>query len=262
MRRLSLLLVAASCLAVPAAYAMPIVWGAHAGASIPNLRSTGGDTELSKDYTSRLAPFFGGFAETPMSRDFTMRLELNFVGQGGKRSGMQPIQDTSEFENQGLVAPGTPLYGNFKTEAKLNYLEFPLLLGYHFGTARQFELQFGPYGGILLSAKTVTSGTSPIYTDSKGQDVLVFPPGYPGAGTPVPPVDFGATTDNKSSIKTFNWGLQGGFSIAQSVPGGAALLELRGGLGLTDIQKSSADGHNATGALVVALGYIWRPETD
>jgi hypothetical protein len=257
MRRTLLLVLAATALIAPAANATPIIWGAHGGFSIPNLRDHG-DTELSANYTSRFALFGGGIAEKLLSPAFSLRLELNFAPQGGKREGMQPIQDTSQFP----VPPGTPLYADFKTEAKLNYLEFPLLVGWHFGSARQFEAQFGPYGGILLSAKTETSGTSSIYTDPQGNDVLTIPPGYPGEGQPIPPQDFSATTDNKSSLKSFNWGLQGGLSMAQAVPGGVALLEVRGGLGMTDIQKSSADGQNATGVMVVAFGYLWGPKGE
>jgi hypothetical protein len=257
MRRMLLLVLAAAGFTPAVAHAVPLLYGVHGGMTIGSLRSHDGN-ELSKDYSSRYGLFGGGFAETPLSNAFSLRLELNYVPQGGKRDGMQPIQDTSSFP----VPPGTPLYADFKTVAKLNYLEFPLLVGWRFGSARQFEAQFGPYGGILLSATKETSGTSSIYTDPQGNDVLTIPPGYPGEGQPVPPQDFTATTDSKSSLKSFNWGLQGGVSLAQSVPGGTALLEVRGGLGMTDIQKSSADGQNATGTMVVAFGYIWNPERD
>jgi len=215
--------------------------GLHAGSSIPNLRDNGGG-DLSSGYSSRLAPFFGAFAERPWSPALSIRTELNYAAQGGKREGMQPLQDTSQFP----VPPGTTLYANFKTEAKLDYLEIPVLVRYHATAAPGLFVDGGPYAGFLLSAKTVTSGSSQVFLDNQGQQP-VDSNTYP----------FDATTDNKSDLKTFNWGLQAGIGYVHAAGSGVASLEVRGGLGLTNIQKDSANGKNSTGVLVLAAGYGW-----
>ena len=38
---------------------------------------------------------------------------------------------------------------------------------------------------------------------------------------------------------------------------GAVTRDVRGGLGLANVQKDAANGKNATGALTVALGYAF-----
>ena len=253
MRRFVLPAVAVALCLASAAQAFPLTLGAQLGSSVPDLRDDGGN-ELSTGYSSRFAPFAGAFAETPLSPAFSLRLELNLAPQGGKRNGLQPVQDTSQFP----VAPGTSLYANFDNQARLDYLEIPLLVGWHFGAGRRFAILGGPYAGILLSAKTVTSGTSTVYTDAQGTQPLSFPPGPPYDGAPFPAVDFGATTNDKSSLKTLNWGLQLGGQMAQSMRGGDLSLSVRGGLGFTDIQRSADDGRNTTGVLVLALGYGWH----
>ena len=105
----------------------------------------------------------------------------------------------------------------------------------------------------------MTSGQSPIYVDPQGAQPLTFPPGSPFEGVPVPAQDFGATTDGKADLHPFNWGLQAGAGYARPVGPGVASLELRGELGLTNIQKHTAtNGKNVTGSLVIALGYGMR----
>ncbi len=49
--------------------------------------------------------------------------------------------------------------------------------------------------------------------------------------------------------------MQAGVGFAREVAHGFVTLDLRGGLGLTNIQKDAANGKNSTGNLVIALGY-------
>jgi hypothetical protein len=242
MRRALLFAAALSCAIVSSTQAGTMIVGLHAGSSIPNLRDNG-DNDLSSGYSSRVAPFFGAFAEKSYSPAFSLRAELNYAAQGGKREGMQPLQDTSQFP----VPPGTTLYANFKTVAKLDYLEIPILARYHFGGVPGLFVNGGPYAGILLSAKTETSGSSQVFLDPQGQNPA-DPNTYP----------FDATTDNKSDLNTFNWGVQAGAGYTHAIGSGTASLEVRGGLGLMNIQKDSADGKNSTGVLVIAAGYGWN----
>jgi hypothetical protein len=143
-----------------------------------------------------------------------------------------------------------PLYADFKNVAKLDYLEIPVLAKYHLGPARRFSLCAGPYVGFLLSAKTVTSGMSRIYFDAEGEQPVEI------EGEPLPPQDFGATTDGKSDLHVFNWGFQAGLAAAYPLGPGDVSLEVRGGLGLVNIQKDAeTNGKNSTGNLVIEIGY-------
>ena len=237
MRRTLILTLLVSLFAT-SAMAAPITIGLRGGSSIPNLRDNGGN-ELSSGWSSRVGMFFGASARIDLASAWSLQAELNYSGQGGKRDGMQAL-DGSAF-----TGPGTFVYANFKNESRLNYLEIPVLAGYNRGGAYGLHALIGPYVGILLSAKNVTSGDAVVYMDKAGTTPL-----SPGA------VPFGATTDIKSSVNTFNWGLQAGLGAARPLGRGQVTLDVRGGLGLTNIQKdTAADGKNTTGALVVALGY-------
>jgi len=242
MRKSPLIVVGWICCLATVAHAGPLTLGVQAGSSIPNLRDKGGG-DLSSGYSSRVAPFFGAYAEQSLGHEFSLRAEINYAAQGGQREGMQPLQDTSQLP----VPPGTALYADFKTVAKLDYLEIPILARYHISAVPGLFVNGGPYMGFLLSAKTETSGSSQVFLDPQGQQ--------PTDGITYP---FDATTDNKSDLKTFNWGFQAGLGVTHEVGGGTASLEVRGGLGMTNIQKDEANGKNATGVLVIAAGYGWH----
>jgi hypothetical protein len=240
-----------SCCLASAALAGPVTLGLHAGSSIPDLRDNGGN-ELSRGWSSRVAPYFGASAEMAVSPTLSILAEVNYAAQGGKKEGLQPIiTDLSAF---GLPSDLT-FYARFKNVAKLNYVEVPVLAKVRFGPANRAFVTLGPYVGFLLSAKTVTSGQSQIYTDAQGTQPLTNPPFDP-EGQPLPPQDFGATTDGKADLHTLNWGVQAGAGYSRPFGPGLAVLEVRGGLGLTNIQRDTAtNGKNVTGNLVVALGY-------
>jgi hypothetical protein len=220
--------------------------GVRAGSSIPNLRAQS-DNPTSNGWSSRVAPYFGVMADFGITPAFSIRTEIDYAAQGGKRDGMQPVPTGLS----GIaLPPGTTLYANYKNVAKLNYIEIPVLAAWHFGTGRHFFAAAGPYMGFLVSASNETSGTSALFLDPAGTQPVVDMSGNPVTA------DFNATTDTKSDLNTLNWGVQGGVGFAQPLGRGALELDVRGGLGLTNVQKdTAANGNNSTGALVVALGY-------
>ncbi len=239
LRFLSIPFVAA--LLVTAASAAPITLGIHGGSSIPDLRDNGGN-EISRGWSSRRAPFYGVSAELSAVGPWSLLAEVNFTGQGGTRNEIQPVTDPRLTSN---LPPGTTAYANFDNVAKFNYVEIPVLVRYHLPAPLHPSLAFGPYAGFLTSAKQVTSGTSDVWANKAGTQPI------PGMSA----VDFNATTPVKSDLRTFNWGVQAGVGAALPYGRGAITLDVRGALGLTNIQKDSANGKNATGALIVALGY-------
>ena len=247
-RRAPALGLALLCAALAApALAAPVRVGLHAGSSIPNLHA-GDNNPISTGWSSRVAFAFGLFAEYQVSSSFAIQPEINYAPQGGQRNGAQPVTfDASAFG----LPPGTPLYASYDNTADIDYLEIPVLAKYWIGSAHQLYADFGPYVGFLLTAKNVSKGTSQLYYDQALTQPVENPP-----GTPLPPVDFGATTDVKSELRSYNWGIQGGVGYGHSLGAGRIELDLRGGYGLMNVQKdTAANGKNNTGSLVVSLGY-------
>lgn len=231
------------------AVALPVRVGPRIGSSIPNLRDSGGN-EISSGYSSRVAPYFGVFGTFEIKSWLSLQPELDYAPQGGKRDGLQPVTGDTGLP----LPPGTRLYANFESIAKLNYLEIPILVKFHLGNQRRFFVDIGPHVGILVSAQNVTNGTSQLYFDPYGRQ-----PVTDGSGTPLPPQNFAATTDAKDELRSTSWGFQGGIGVVQPVAGGEIFLEGRGGIGLTSIQKDTlTNGDNSTGVLVFTLGYAYR----
>jgi hypothetical protein len=221
--------------------------GVHAGLSVPSIR--GGDNEFSRGFTSRKGPYFGLFADFPLASHFSLRAEVNYASQGGKRNGMQPIVT----DLPGLtLPPDLILYADFHNETILDYIEIPLLAEFSWGNKPRFFINVGPYVGFLVRAKIVTSGMSTIYLDSSGTQPLLVPPDY----QPLPPVSFDATTDVKESINDLNAGIAGGAGLGIRLGPGNVIAAFHFSFGFTNIQKDVATGgKNNTGALIVTLGY-------
>lgn len=209
--------------------------GIKGGISIPNLKSSG-DNPISSGWSSRQGPYFGAIAEINLSEHFCLRAELNYSSQGGKKNGKQ-------------VIPVDPyLYAVYDNEVKLNYLELPLLIKINLPINERYSffINGGPYGGYLLSAKSVTAGLSNIYSNED-----LTQPTLPA------PVSFDASTDVKDQIKNFNFGIQGGigFSYRMSSKAQYIFLTAGGNYGLIHIQRNEADGKNNTGAVTITIGY-------
>jgi len=221
--------------------------GVKAGLSIPNLKSSG-DNPVSKGWSSRIGPYAGIVAEYELSERFFLQTELNYSSQGGKKKGTQafPVGDYAVY-----FPPPAPtyLYAVYNNEAKLNYLELPLLLKVNFPIGEQFAffIDAGPYAGYLLSAKNVTSGSSNVYIDENLTQPLT-----PAA------VSFDQTTDVKDDIKSFNFGLQAGVGFNVNFLNSIFFLNAGGNYGLTHIQKDEVNGKNNTGAATITIGFLYN----
>jgi Outer membrane protein beta-barrel domain len=227
------------------------IWlGVHGGLSIPDL-SGGGGNALSSNYTSRLAGNFGFQSDFGITKKFSIAIELNYAGQGGKRDGLQPITNLPA-QYQSLVPSGYYLYANFKNVAALDYLELPILARLTWGKTWKFYVNAGPYLGYLLHGEEKTKGNSYIYEDPQGQDPLTV------QGYPVPEQNFTANTNITSDIHKFNVGVTGGVGLAYPFGKNEIFLDVRGEYGLLNIQKYSADGKDNTGNLLISLGYSFR----
>lgn len=222
--------------------------GLKAGISLPNLRG-GSDQEITKDYKSRLTGNVGGFVDVGLTRNVSLQFEVDYAPQGGKRNGIQPV--TQAIPGLPALPAGQYYFANFNNTAKLNYLEFPVLLKYRARKQKRvgFYVNGGPYFGYLLKATTVTSGTSPLYLDNAG---MVPIPGFP-------PIPFDAKTDVTYELNRWNVGLTGGGGITFKQKDNYFFVDGRAAYGLTTLQKDTInDGKSRTGNLVISFGYAFK----
>jgi len=220
--------------------------GGKGGISIPNLE---GDNEQSKGYTSRMGVYGGLFINFQINPSLYLQSEINFSPQGGQRKGMQQVPTDAISEIS--LPPDINLYANFKNITILNYLEIPILAKFILGQKFIYYACVGPHIAFLITAKTKTSGNSPLYLDAAGTLPLMQ------YDSPFPPVSFNSTTSIKESIKTINAGVQGGVGIEYPAGPGNIFLEGRTIIGVTNIQTHpESDGKNQTGSLAVAFGYL------
>lgn len=235
-----------------ASYAQENYFGVKGGISLPKL-SGGGSNEVSRNYKSRVAPNFGAFFEFGINKKFSIQPEINFAGNGGKRKGLQPI--TQPVTGLPTLPDGVYYYGDFETEAVLNYLEIPVIVKYRFkpGSKFRFYLNGGAFYGRLLSAKTKTKGSSSIYLD-KNKTPLLIPP----SNQPLPPVSFDAETNIKDQVNHNNFGLTGGGGIEFARGKNYFFIDGRISYGLRNIQLDPVrNGDSHTGGLIFSVGYAF-----
>jgi len=231
------------------AHAQDVAFGVRGGLSIPNLSAGGSsETPLNTGYSSRAGLDAGIFAEFKFSGLFSLQPMLEYSAQGGKKDGLQafttPPQVAQEFP------PGQApqyLYANYNSTAKLNYLMLPVLakFGWNFkNSSWRFYVDAGPFLGLNVYAKQVTSGSSQFYTDPAGTQPL------PGG-----PQSFDNTQDIKDQINKVNFGIEGNVGFAYKFKKSYIFIEGGCNYGFLNIQKVAADGKNETGAGTVAVGY-------
>lgn len=230
--------------------------GVRGGISIPNLTAgSNNQNPLNTGYGSRLGPDASVFAEYKFSDLFSLQPMIEFSSQGGKKSGLQAFTTPDEFVSMYPPGQAPPyLYANYKSEAKLNYLIVPLLakFGWNFKTSPwRIYVDAGPFAGILLSAKQVTSGNSPFYSDPAGQQPL------PGGSH-----SFDNTANIKSQLHRANVGVEGNVGISYQFGPNSLFVEGGGNYGFRNIQKDSRNGKNNTGAATAVIGYSYWFKTQ
>jgi hypothetical protein len=225
--------------------------GARGGISIPNLTAgSNNQNPLNTGYGSRLGPDAGIFAEYKFSDLFSLQPMVEFSSQGGKKKGLQAFTTPDEFVSMYPPGQAPPyLYANYKSEAKLNYLMIPVLakFGWNFKTSPwRIYVDAGPFAGLLLSAKQVTSGNSPFYSDPAGQQPL------PGGSH-----SFDNTQNIKGQLHRANVGVEGNVGINYRFGPNSIFAEGGGNYGFRNIQKGSQNGKNNTGAATAVIGYSY-----
>lgn len=253
MRTAKLIVLSAAFFALAAGAAnaqSPIYLGVKGGISIPNL-SAGGANPVSSGYSSIEGPYFGAFAEFGLTHHFSIQAELNYVAQGGQKNGQQaiPSADFAADFPPGYQAPEY-FYANFKSKARFNYLELPILAKFTFslGGPWKFLVDAGPYVGYMLNGKNITSDSSNVYADQGESEEL-----------PIGKQSFYANSSITDDLHRFNFGIKGGVGLEYFVHHcGYIYLELGGEYGIINVQKGTVNGKNQTGAATAALGYAFN----
>lgn len=237
-----------------AAQSQDISIGVKGGISIPNLSAGGSKTPVNTGYQSRLGPDAALYAQFHLSDAFSIQPMLEYSSQGGKKKGLQAFTTPAEaafyfqFNNQ----PVPPyLYGNYSNEVKLNYLMMPVLAKYELTLgSSSFHLyaDAGPFASLLLSARSVTSGSSVIYTDAQGTQPLSDLGSFP----------FDYDSGIVNSLHKFNAGIEGHLGVSYTAGSATLFAEGGGNYGFINIQKNEADGKNNVGAVVVMAGISFR----
>jgi hypothetical protein len=238
--------------------------GFRTGMTIPSL-SGGSGNPLSEGYSTTTRFGVGVFAEFKISNLFSIQPMLEYTEEGAKKNGLQaltvPPQVAPFFQALNLPVPDY-LYANFNSTAKMNYLMLPVLakFGWDLGQTNSWRIYVdaGPYVGLLVSAKQVTSGSSDLYLDpQKQQDLFQLSGGQVGTQP------FDATTDIKDQLQTFNFGLEGNIGLQYQIKKSKLFIEGGGNYGLMNIQKNTPDGQydngkNHIGAATIMVGYAYR----
>jgi hypothetical protein len=222
--------------------------GFKAGASIPSLRDNGSN-EISKDYESKVAQNFGFIADIGLSKKLSIKTGLDYNGQGGVRTGIQPISQLPAALAQ--LKTGKYLYADFNNESTLNYFEIPVMGKIELGNKLKYYLNAGPYLGFLWNAVQKTSGNSALYIDGNGTPLSI-------PGLTIPKQSFEASKNINKDIRSTNWGLTGGIGFAYGMNKNSIVLDARAAYGLTTIQKDTeVNGSSRTGGIFLTLGYMF-----
>ena len=234
------------------AFAQSFSIGARGGMSIPNLTDGSQGNPLSTGYSSRLGADFAVFGNFRFSKLFSLQPMIEYSQQGGKKNGFQAFTTPEQLAAQFPPNQAPPyVYADYNSTAKMNYLLVPVLAKFGWNLGMQSPLRLyvdvGPFGGYLLSAHQITSGSSIIYADPGKQNPL---------GSQA------MSFDNKQNIRdqlhNFNFGVSGNIGLSYSFDSGSIFIEGGGNYGFINIQKYKKDGTNHTGAGTVTVGYAYR----
>jgi len=217
--------------------------GGKGGISIPNL-SAGSNNPLATGYKSSLGADFGILAEFPINRWFSIQSEIDYSQEGGKHNGLQPF--INPYPD---VAPQPYLYADFKSEVRLNYLMVSAMAKFNFNISKKLKayINVGEFGGLLLGAKTLVSGSSHVYLDAAGQQEQQV---YPDAV-----FIFDDNENIKDSLKSFNTGVIALVGFSYEVGRGKIFIEGGGNYGFISVQKNPDNGTNYAGAAIMHIGY-------
>jgi len=267
--------------------------GLRGGLAIPNIVATG-DNVLSDGYSSRLSFGGGVLTEIGLSNLLSVRIGVEYSGQGGKRDGVQAMstnQMITDISTQlgangvtipaefttwlGQLAGHYPVfYADVKNTAKFDYLMIPVSLqvGKNLGNGPcRLYVNAGPFVSFLMSGQQISKGKTKFYLGA--DKALTFwdtlPPEFQGALSYLPELaalgdvlqngtEFGTATIT-GDLRPVNVGIQGNVGLSYKCSDRNRLfIEAGGNYGFVRIQKDATNGANRLGSANVMVGYAYR----
>lgn len=236
--------------------------GIKGGISIPNLTSaSSSQNDWDEGYSSRVGPNFGVLAEFRLSKLVSFQPEVNFIGEGGKRNGIQPFAIPEEYvpllQSQ-FQTDKDYVYADFKNVSRLNYLQIPLMAKFSFSLSQDERLKFfaqaGPFVSFLVGAsQIIKTDDLKVYLDKEGEQQI--PPQMVQAflGSSID-----TTIDARHELHKSNVGVQGGIGLSLDCGKGKIFIEGGGNYGFIPVQKGDKHGKNNIGAATIAVGYALK----
>gem|GEM_PF-418775 len=245
----------------PLAYGQtsPLYLGIKGGISIPNLTSgSSAETVWDEGYSSRVGPNVGLVAEFPFSPLFSLQPEIDYIGEGGKRRGIQPFSVPEQYLEAYQLAFQTDkdyVFADYSNVSRINYLQIPVMGRFNFpldaSQRLKFFVQAGPFISFLVGARQiVTSDDLKVYLDKEGKQEIPSDLVHAFFGAKLD-----TTLDAKDQLHKVNVGVQGSMGLSLDCGPGKVFVEGGGNYGFIDIQKGDEHGKNRIGAATVALGY-------
>lgn len=245
----------------------PVKMRIKGGYSLGKL-SGGNDNVYTKDYESTDGGDFVVSFEFQVNDLISIQPEINITKRGGKRNGFQPVvsDELSSQLNQFLPVIGlpeitadNPMYATYNSKSVLNYLEIPALVKFGVGEDFRVFAEVGPYVGILLNAKQITSGRSQFFLDADGMNPVVVPnPSGNPQFVPLPEQSLDAETDTKDDLRTVNFGGIFGIGISKKVNANSEFfMDARASYSLNAIQIKEDYGQSHIGGVIFSVGYAF-----
>jgi hypothetical protein len=278
----------AMLLTLGVATAQNVKFGFRAGLNIPNITAGGNNTPVSEGYASRTASGMGVFTELQLTPAWSVRLGVEYSGQGGKKNGMQamPVRRlVTEMAtamgmgvDQNIVNAMTEAaaqmppyyYADINNTVKFDYAMIPLLAQYTVGLGDSpwsVYLHAGPFVSFLVSGKQVSKGNSRLYADASATTLCwdrIDPQMQPQLATLAP--DFVAVLQNEipfgstnitGEMKSTNFGIAGNIGVRYRCGRNFFFVEGGGNYGLITVQQDASNGSNRLGAASVMAGYAF-----
>lgn len=233
--------------------------GIKGGLSVPNLQAGETENDWNRDYTSRKATYFALAADFQLSPYFSFQPELAYSGEGGQRSGIQPMsipeQYLADFQRT-FNNDMDYLYANLENVSKMNYILLPLMIKFEYPLAFNGRLsvfaEAGPNVGYLLDSKQeVRSEQLRVFLDSDGNVEIPSQLVHEFFGKSIDTV-----IDAHHELHRWNAGVQGGIGLTFKAGRGKILLQGGGNYGFIPVQKGDDHGKNNIGAANLLLGYM------
>lgn len=194
----------------------------------------------------------GLFITKQLNRRYSLQLEVNYTRMGERIDGMQSLEPEQVFKAG--AAAGTALFGHYRTDLRLNYLQFPVLMKatVPFSPVLSYYVLIGPAASWLISPRRVMTGNSILYTDLAGTKEYL--------ANDVP-IAFSINERTRlTGFRDIMFSAIGAIGINLKMPdSGSFYFESRIQAGFSNIYKKPENqGENYTNAIGFYLGYSFK----